>query len=72
MPRYHFHIQLADRLIVDEQGIDLPDLRSARGAEADEKAGARWADVLQFTRRLPHRTTIITDERGRVLFVLAA
>lgn len=70
MPRYHFHVQFGDRLVVDEQGIDLPDLRSAWGMDAGGEAGARWDDVLRSTLSLTNRTTIITDEGGRVVFVL--
>ena len=71
MPRYHFHIQLEDRLIMDGQGVDLPDLRDTQSPDTDEEVGALWADVLQFTECLPQRTTIITDELGRVVFVLS-
>jgi hypothetical protein len=70
MPRYHFHVQLADRFIPDIEGIDLPNLRTARGAES-RAAHASWDHVLGLIQSLPHRTTVITDEAGRIVFVLS-
>lgn len=69
MPRYHFHLWLEDRLIVDQDGVDLPDPKAGQ----DERTGARedWEGVLTWMPLLPYRTTIVTDEAGRVLFVLA-
>ncbi len=70
MPRYHFHVQFGDRLITDWEGIDLPNLRATQGEEA-QAAEACWNEVLRFIQDLPHRTTIITDEAGHIVFVLA-
>jgi hypothetical protein len=70
MPRYHFHLQLGDRLILDRDGIDLPDLRAAQEKDA-RVAKERWDNILCWVPRLPDRTTIITDDTGQVLFVLA-
>ncbi|QRM27793.1 hypothetical protein [Microvirga sp. VF16] len=70
MPRYHFHVQLGDRFIPDREGIDLPNLKTVRGAEA-QAAHASWDRVLCFIQSLPHRTTVITDEAGRIVFVLS-
>lgn len=69
MPRYHFHLWWEDRLIVDQDGVDLPDPKTEQG----ERAGARegWEAVLHWMPLLPCRTTVVTDETGRVLFVLA-
>jgi hypothetical protein len=70
VPRYHFHLQLDDRLILDKDGVDLPDPKAEWGENACA-VRERWENVLGWMPRLPHRTTIVTDEDGRVLFVLA-
>jgi len=70
MPRYHFHVQVGECFIQDRDGVDLPNLRIARGAEA-EMADASWRRVLSFIEALPNRTTVITDEAGRIVFVLS-
>ena len=70
MARYHFHVQLADRLIPDREGVDLPNLRSA--FEPDNAAAcASWDALLDVIGCMPNRITVITDEAGRIVFVLA-
>ncbi|WP_262267636.1 DUF6894 family protein [Microvirga yunnanensis] len=70
MTRYHFHVQLADRLIPDREGVDLPSLRSA--FEPDNAgACAPWDALLDAIGGMPNRITVITDEAGRIVFVLA-
>jgi hypothetical protein len=34
MPRYHFHVQHGDQIILDREGVDLPNLRKALGMES--------------------------------------
>jgi hypothetical protein len=70
MPRYHFHVQHGDRFILDREGVDLPNLRTAWGEES-QAAQASWEHVLCFIQSLPNRTTVITDESGRIVFVLS-
>ncbi|WP_442041543.1 DUF6894 family protein [Microvirga sp. 2MCAF35] len=70
MPRYHFHVQVGDCFIPDREGVDLPNLRTVRGSEA-QAAHASWKRVLSFIEALPDRTTVITDEAGRIVFVLS-
>ena len=70
MPRYHFHVQIEDHFIPDWDGVELPNLRTVRGVEA-QAAHASWDRVLGSLQNLPHRTTVITDEAGRIVFVLA-
>ena len=69
MPRYHFHFQLGDCFIPDRHGIDLPNLMSARGSEG-QVAQASWSCVLSSIEALPNRMTVITDQAGRIVFVL--
>ncbi|EIM28531.1 DUF6894 family protein [Microvirga lotononidis] len=70
MPRYYFHVQVGERFVPDRHGVDLPNLMTARGPEARE-AHASWDRVLSFIDALPNRTTVITDQAGRIVFVLS-
>jgi hypothetical protein len=70
MPRYHFHVQHGDQIILDREGVDLPNLRKALGMES-QAAQASWEHVLSLIQSVPNRTTVITDELGRIVFVLS-
>jgi hypothetical protein len=70
MPRYHFHVQHGDHFVLDREGVDLPNLRTVRGAES-QAACASWDHVLCLIQNFPDRTTVITDESGRIVFVLS-
>jgi hypothetical protein len=70
MPRYHFHVQHGDQFILDREGVDLPNLRTARGMES-QAAQASWEHVLSLIQSVPNSTTVITDESGRIVFVLS-
>jgi hypothetical protein len=70
MPRYHFHVQHGDQFILDSEGVDLPNLRTARGMES-QAAQTSWENVLSLIQSVPNRTTVITDESGRIVFVLS-
>jgi hypothetical protein len=70
MPRYHFHVQHGDHFVLDREGVDLPNLRTVRGAES-QAACASWDHALRFIPNFPDRTTVITDESGRIVFVVS-
>jgi hypothetical protein len=67
MPRYFFHQHVADRVIWDEVGLDLPELK--RASDADQ-AAMLWTDILA-QRTHPGRILVITDALGQMLFVTA-
>jgi hypothetical protein len=67
MPRYYFHRRVGERMIWDGVGIELPDL----GLASDpDRAADIWADIIAG-RRVPGWVLVVTDERGRVMFVKA-
>ena len=70
MPRYHFHVQHGDEFILDREGVDLPNLRKALGMES-QSARTSWEHMLSLIQSVPDRTTVITDELGRIVFVLS-
>ena len=67
MPRYFFHQRIADRVIWDEVGLDLPDLGLASDAD---RVAVLWTDVLAERSR-PGQILVITDALGQMLFVTA-
>jgi len=71
MSRYYFHRRYEDRVIWDELGVDLPDLRSLHGGISIE-AKQRWRDVFRSIQGQPDRLTVITDETGHIIMVLSS
>jgi hypothetical protein len=67
MPRYFFSQHIADRVIQDYVGLDLPEPRPA--SEGD-RAAVLWANILA-ERSQPGRILVITDALGQMLFVTA-
>jgi hypothetical protein len=66
MPRFFFHIRDHDRLIVDDEGLELPDVkaavREAKASIADMQADA----VLEGT-DIDHQVIEVTDAGGQFL-----
>jgi len=67
MPRYFFHRNIADRVIWDEVGLDLPEIRLASDSE---QTAMLWTDILA-ERSCPDQILVITDALGQMLFVTA-
>jgi hypothetical protein len=65
MPRFYFDTSDDERLIVDEDGIDLPGIQAARD-EATRALADLAKDILP---RATHReiAVIVTDEAGKRL-----
>lgn len=70
MPRYYFHLKHDDRFIWDAEGVDLPDLRAVYGADI-QAAEQQWRNVFGPMLVMSHRTTVVTNDLGEVVFVLA-
>ena len=69
MPLYHFHLHNRIGFVPDEEGRELPDLKTAR-AEAVKAARALIADeVLHGHLELGSRLDV-TDAAGAILFTL--
>jgi hypothetical protein len=72
MPRYHFHVQHGDQFILDREGVDLPNLRKARGMES-QAAQASWEHVLSLIRASPTEPlSLRTNWVGLSLFFLCS
>ena len=68
MPRYFFHIHDSASLI-DQEGTELPDLRSARD-QAIETAGAILRENPDSLWAGTPWCMEVEDEEGRILFTL--
>jgi hypothetical protein len=70
MPRFYRHIRSGDQLIEDPEGIELPDLKSAR-AEALYGIRDVLADAIRHGKDdLLDDAIVITDEAGRELMTI--
>jgi hypothetical protein len=68
MPRYFFHI-FNHEIVMDEEGIDLPDLEAAREVALDSARDLVCESVHQGHLNLDHRLEV-NDENGETLIVL--
>jgi hypothetical protein len=66
MARYFFHLRHADRLVWDEEGVDLPDLRTVHGAAA-QAAEELWNAALCSTGKRGRPMIVVTDEAGQLI-----
>lgn len=66
MPRYFFHIRDHDRLIVDEEGLEFPDMERAR-AEGEAGALDLLRDALLDGQDIGHQVIEITSSEGELL-----
>ena len=64
MPLYYFHLSFGDRVLEDEEGVELPDRAAARAETfavirdlTDREVGRRWASWF----------VEVTDEQGSFL-----
>jgi hypothetical protein len=69
MPRYYFNIYDHGRLIVDEEGTDLPDVAAAR-KEAEEGARELLADALRAHTEINGKSMEILDASGNLIATL--
>ncbi|NBJ13603.1 DUF6894 family protein [Microvirga arsenatis] len=68
MPRYYFHLRTEDSFVWDEEGVDLPDPLTARGA-ADKTAAELRGGLLHQVDHDCCWTIIITGEGGEIVQV---
>jgi hypothetical protein len=64
MGRFYFHVRAGDRLILDEEGLDLPDCSAAR-REAILSARELLAEAITAGRPEVLEAFVIVDEDGR-------
>jgi hypothetical protein len=65
MPRFYFHIY-DDADVLDEEGLELPDVAAALYEATRSARALASTDVLEGRLRLHHRIDV-ADESGRVL-----
>ena len=67
MPRYFFHTLARNRLVWDATGLELPE---ALSLEDPELTSALWSEA--FDKQVwAGRTVVVTDEDGKMIFVVA-
>jgi hypothetical protein len=66
MGRFYFHLQSEDRIVPDNERLDLPDLSSAQH-EAIEAAREILAEAIRTGKREVPEAFVIADEEGRAL-----
>ena len=66
MQRFYFPIVDNDRVIPDEQGVELPNLDTAI-SEARRSASDMLDDALATGDSIGHQVIQIVDDRGRIL-----
>lgn len=68
--RYYFHIRDRDRMIADEEGVELPSLATAI-QEATLAARALLADAAADGDDISHQVIEVTDTEGIVVHELS-
>jgi hypothetical protein len=69
MARYYFHLRRDDHIVWDDEGVDLPDLRTVHGAAA-QAAERLWSAVLCASDEPGRRMIAVTDEAGQLVAVV--
>ncbi len=69
MPRYYFHLRSEDSFEWDDEGVDLPDPLTARGA-ADKTAAELQGGLLHQVHNGSCWIVAVTDEGGRIIHVV--
>jgi hypothetical protein len=70
MAHYYFDLRDGDELVVDEDGVELRDMKAARGEAARTLAGLAWDSVRNFHGPQSHQMTIeVRDNVGSVMQV---
>ena len=67
MSRFYFHLREGDKLITDDEGLDLPDLAAAR-REAEQAARELLAEAIKGKNEKVSEAIVIADEEGQPLF----
>ncbi len=70
MPRFYLHYREPDDLIVDQEGLELPDLEAAK-AEAERAGRDILAEKVKLQQPLNHDVIEIASEDGQVLAKVA-
>ena len=66
MPRYFFNIRDHEGLSQDNEGLEYPDVATAR-READLGVRGMLAEAIKRKETVDARTMEVTDERGEVV-----
>jgi hypothetical protein len=69
MPRYFFHLR-NDLSVDDEEGIELPDLESARARAERYALDMSAASVLEHRKLNLHHRIEVADETGRLVLTV--
>ena len=69
MGRFYFHLREGGKLATDVEGVDLPDLATAR-REAELSAREMLADAIKSGKDRVPDAVVIADEEGRTLDTL--
>jgi hypothetical protein len=69
MPKFHFHIRDASGVVLDEDGMELPDLAAAR-EEAQEAARQLLADAIRAHKEVDGKKIEIAKDDGPVIEVI--
>ncbi|WP_426233552.1 DUF6894 family protein [Pararhizobium sp. DWP3-4] len=70
MPKFYFHLRDGDTFEEDTDGVELPDVDSAR-SEAIIAAREILAEQISFGLQVGDQTFEVTDEEGFMFFRLA-
>jgi hypothetical protein len=65
VPRYYFHLH-NEEIVLDEQGMDMPNLAAARAQAVDDARDMICRSVREGHLNLDHRMEV-TDEAGTVV-----
>jgi hypothetical protein len=66
MARYYFHLRNGGELVIDDEGVDLPDLSAAK-REAMQAARELLAEAIRAGKTRVPEAYVIADEAGRAL-----
>jgi hypothetical protein len=69
MPRYYLHIRTADGMLLDEEGIDLPDLNAAREL-ALASARDLLGDAIKAGKGVVAESIVVADADGHELVIV--
>ena len=70
MGHFFFHLRAGEQLILDEEGLDLPDVSAARH-EAVLSAREILAAAIRAGKAMVPDAIVISDEAGRALDVVS-
>jgi hypothetical protein len=71
MPRFYFHFAIDSRLIIDDEGIELPSLDSAR-AEAVYSARQVASEAVKHGANLNFDAIVVVDDGGNEIMRVSA